>query len=365
MLALIAFICTYGTTRIAHSKNHYNQVKTVRYLLPFACIVFGLENLFLALKSFFLEPVLDDNSFSSQIVYYILLVLQTTEIPILLLVTFDICYLIHKRRSVNFCGLFFDEGHRVIRVPSRIRGALTRNSVRILSFTLLVFGLAVNFGIGIGEDKMSPLAGKTGWLELFAAGIEVKTERYLLLSFFPEAVLIIGSLYWSAILWRYGSSSSMVVHSTCCNPWCYLFFASLVNLATQCFPGQYYPLTLNIGNIVYVFCILLLLREVDKDMDKTEDFSDFLKQMKGIRNDCEIENKNDENDLDDPMEEESIEMQQTSDINVEIQNNMEEGFLQVSKEPDVIDLDRTVRTSGKSPNASIKNTEAASEPNQN
>jgi len=107
------------------------------------------------------------------------------------------------------------------------------------------------------------------------------------------------------------------------------------------------------------------LREVDKDMDKTEDFSDFLKQMKGIRNDCEIENKNDENDLDDPMEEESIEMQQTSDINVEIQNNMEEGFLQVSKEPDVIDLDRTVRTSGKSPNASIKNTEAASEPNQN
>ena len=53
--------------------------------------------------------------FCSRICYcslHICSIFRPFEVPILLIVIFEITYLVHKRRSVNFCAMYFDEGVR-------------------------------------------------------------------------------------------------------------------------------------------------------------------------------------------------------------------------------------------------------------
>jgi hypothetical protein len=133
---------------------------------------------------------------------------RTFEVPILLIVVFEITYLVHKRRSVNFCGMYFDEGVRVNNTA--FMSFMLRNSIRTLAAVLLVMGLIVNFNLLIVQE---PLAGKAGWTSLAE---EDWQNIHLLLSLIPTAVLTLVSFYLSIILWRYGTESSMIVHSSMC-----------------------------------------------------------------------------------------------------------------------------------------------------
>lgn len=343
ILVVIASMCAFGTARIAHSKHHYHQVRTVRYLLPLVCIIFAVENLFLASKKWFFNSEFNENNIYQKVLIYILFVLQATGVPILLLVIFDVCYLIHKRRSVNFCGMFFDEGHRVIRVSSVMRSAVCRNLIRIVAFALFVSGLVINFG----DSDQIKQAGKTGWFKLFEKNFKAYEEPYLILSFVPEGVLILCSLYLGAILWRYGSASSIVVHSSFFNPWCYLFFASIINICTQFFSLGIYPLTSNIGYIVFIISILMLLIEIDKDMDHAEDFANFLSQIKKLpEEDIDYENNHDDRDIQ-PGDENKDKENSPNDTNIEMGNipdNLKEGTEMISNE----EMDKTLRASGNS-----------------
>jgi hypothetical protein len=60
-------------------------------------------------------------------------VIGPSAIPILLDVLYEVCYLVHKRRSVNFFGLEFDQGHRVKILSSTTRSFVLRNFIRVLS----------------------------------------------------------------------------------------------------------------------------------------------------------------------------------------------------------------------------------------
>lgn len=345
ILVVIALVIAYGTARIAHSKDHYHQVRAVRYLLPIVCIIFAAENLFMACKTVFFESEWDENNKVQKFFIFFLLFLQTTQVPLLLLVTFDVCYFIHKRRSVNFCGMFFDEGHRVIRVSSVMRGTLWRNLIRIIALMLLISGLVVNFARWLGIEGLDQ-AGKTGLLALFKQGINAyNDEPYLIMSLVPEAVLILCSLYLGAILWKYGSSSSMVVHSSFFTPWCSLFIASIINLIAQLFESDIYPLTSNIGYIVYIFSILMLLIEIDKDMDHAEDFANFLRQIKKMPEE-DINHEKDDDNKDKPLGDEIENRENCArDIDIEmdnIPNNFEEGKKMMGNE----ELDKTLKTSG-------------------
>lgn len=210
ILSVIALLCFVQTAALAHAKNHYRHTNTVRYLLPFVCLVVSIENLGMALSRFLLPKSESDNdgdigSDRTQVQFVIIQVLtalQTTEVPILLLTTFEVCYLIHKRRSVNFCGMFFDEGHRVILVSSVVRSFVLRNLFRMLALILLATGIIVNFSLGIDDDQVSELAGKAGWFAVIEVFPNARDEAYLVLSLIPEAVLTICSLYLSIVLWR-------------------------------------------------------------------------------------------------------------------------------------------------------------------
>jgi hypothetical protein len=88
------------------------------------------------------------------------------EVPILLVVIFEITYLVHKRRSVNFCGMYFDEGVRVNNTA--FMSCMLRNSIRSLATVLLAMGLIVNFDLfsseNIAEGTIDMLAG-TGFID--------------------------------------------------------------------------------------------------------------------------------------------------------------------------------------------------------
>ena len=56
---------------------------------------------------------------------------------------FEITYLVHKRRSVNFCLMYFDEGVRVRNTA--FMSFMLRNSIRALATALLVLGLIADF----------------------------------------------------------------------------------------------------------------------------------------------------------------------------------------------------------------------------
>jgi len=187
------------------------------------------------------------------------------------MVIFELTYLVHKRRSVNFCGMYFDEGARV--ESTAYTGWVLRNSIRALSTILAVLGLMVNFDVIQRNTEVDKLAGTAGWWSLSFDDLDGQLP--LLLSLIPELVLIIVAFYLSIMLWRYGTESSMVVHSSICNPWFYAFFGTLAMGIGQLF-GELYTFMSNLGVLIFIITILLLMVEVDKDMVATNDIACFL-----------------------------------------------------------------------------------------
>lgn len=78
---------------------------------------------------------------------------------------------------------------------------------------------------------------------------------------------------------RYGSNSSMVVHSSCANPWFFPMFGTIALSIGQLFYERWYSLTSNLGLLIYTITLLVLMKEIDKDIVRTAEFTDFLKQV--------------------------------------------------------------------------------------
>ena len=201
-------------------------------------------------------------------------VLQAFEVPILLIVMFEVTYLIHKRRSVNFCGMYFDEGRRLNNTQAM--SCMLRNSIRSLATVLLAMGLLVNFDFIQSDTRVDELAGRAGWWTLFREKGTFEQKLQLLLSLVPIAVLVLVSFYLSTMLWRYGTSSSMIVHSSICNPWFYCFFGTLAMAVGQLFSEQLYPVMSNTGILIFIITIEAVMVEVDKDIVAIENEASFL-----------------------------------------------------------------------------------------
>lgn len=78
---------------------------------------------------------------------------------------FEITYLVHKKRSVNFCGMYFDEGVRVNNTA--FMSCMLRNSIRSLATVLLVMGLVVNFDLFSSETLVEGKLAGTVSLNFF------------------------------------------------------------------------------------------------------------------------------------------------------------------------------------------------------
>lgn len=270
--AMLSLYCGMRAARVANTKSHYKSLFLVRYFFPYCAFVLVIENIVLACSR-----LLKNSGNAGNVILSIVNVLLATVDPILLIVTFELCYLVHKRRSVNFCGMIFDRGQRVRIFPSSwIRSFLLRNFMRILATLLFVLSLCVQFNV-ISPDNEE--TGRAGWIQWFQSVLPFDEKKQWFLSLLPTGVLCLCNFYMSIIIWRYGSSSSMVVHSSCFNPWFSLFFGTLALSAGELFSINTYLITSNIGVIIFFCSIILLLKEVDKEMAVADDFDDFLRQV--------------------------------------------------------------------------------------
>ena len=87
-------------------------------------------------------------------------------VPTLIMVTFEMAYIVHKKRSVNFCGIQFDEGRRV---KVGLKSWFLRNAVAGISFALIVTGMVVNLDM-VHTSHVDDTAGNVGLLKVFEGG---------------------------------------------------------------------------------------------------------------------------------------------------------------------------------------------------
>ncbi|KAL9179898.1 hypothetical protein ACHAXT_007868 [Thalassiosira profunda] len=278
VLCAVSVFCAGWAVHLGRSRFHYHSFFSVRVLFPLALFILALENAALATSGLFysqLEKEGDGENYESFVFYDVVFVLQAFEVPILLIVIFEITYLVHKRRSVNFCGMSFDEGVRV--KNTAFMSCMLRNCIRALATVLLVMGLIVNLDLLQSGTPVDELAGRAGWWAL--GGEDWDGKVHLLLSLIPTAILILVSFYLSIMLWRYGTESSMVVHSSIANPWFYPMFGTVAMAVGQLFGEELYTVMSNTGVLIFIITILLLMAEVDKDIVATNDVASFLVQV--------------------------------------------------------------------------------------
>lgn len=253
----------------------------VRFLFPISCLFCCAENITLALSTYFIEH--PQENITRHPILIVLFVVQAIQVPIYLVTIFELTYLIHKRRSVHFLGMYFDEG----RLGRRVKGVfstpfksfLARNFIRMLSTVLFATGVIVNFDIILPNiQTVGDLAGKTGWWRLVEP-LETNELVSILMSLIPAAILITCSFVLSTALWRYGTSTSMIVHSSFLNPWFAPFFGTLTLAAGQCFTSKAFAVASNFGLLVYTITLILLMRQIDRDIVSFAEFSDFLHQV--------------------------------------------------------------------------------------
>jgi hypothetical protein len=60
------------------------------------------------------------------------------------------------------------------------------------------------------------------------------------------------------------------------NPWFAPFFGTLGLTGGQFFGEEWYPVTSNLGFLIWIVSILLLMTEIDKDMVASEELTDYL-----------------------------------------------------------------------------------------
>jgi hypothetical protein len=172
---------------------------------------------------------------------------------------------------VKFCGIQFDEGRRV---KTTYKSWLLRNFVGIIAGCLIGIGVVVNFDL-VHIRHIDPEAGNVSWLELFESEKTIEEDVHKVLGVLPTALLILANFYFAAVMWRYGSNSSMIIHSSYLNPWVSQLVGTIGLVAGQ-FPKEDFKITSNAGEALLVMTIIFLMHEVDKDMNAANEFVDFL-----------------------------------------------------------------------------------------
>lgn len=249
------------------SRKHLFDRYSLKILFPWASFVQVLENATLSLD----VSGQDIPSWWAYVVY----ALQATVPPSLLLSTFDVTYSIHKTRSIQFCGVY--DGHTRTKDP--IRSCLLKTAMRAIAVCLLAIGIVVNFNV---VEPSNTVAGRVGWYYIIT---EAWTDDHLhvLLGVIPIGVASLFSFYFSIALWRYGTTYSMVVHASPCNPWFSPFFGTMALCGCQFFGPKWFPLLSNLGIFVFVESVLLMFMEVNKDMEAANDLRNFLDAIDGRR----------------------------------------------------------------------------------
>jgi hypothetical protein len=225
---------------------------------PFICFCLVFDNVVMATTG------IDRRRDSTQA----MLAFHACVTPLLLLVCYELAYLVHKQKSVNFCGISFESGHR-----QRHPGA------RDWLSTLLRFAVWL---IGAGLLALNLLAAYRWSADLNGATVSSIYElqgdstAHAVFAVLPALVLVALSLYIGLQLWNYGTFYSFMVHATMFNPWIWMLVGSLSLLAGYLLPSPLYEVSSHAGELVMMASIVRMFREVHHDMQQGQQMRNFI-----------------------------------------------------------------------------------------
>ncbi|KAJ0399346.1 hypothetical protein P43SY_001535 [Pythium insidiosum] len=178
-----------------------------------------------------------------------MLAFHACVVPLILVVCYELAYLVHKQKSVNFCGISFESGHRRI-LGRNALSTCQRFAVWLIGLALLVLNLITAYRWSDEDVEIQSL------YELHGG-----STTHAVLSVLPALVLVALSLYIGLQLWNYGTFYSYMVHATCFNPWIWMLVGSASLLAGYLMPTSVYALTSNAGELVMLATIVRMFRE--------------------------------------------------------------------------------------------------------
>jgi hypothetical protein len=154
-------------------------------------------------------------------------VLAAFSVPLRLLASFELAYVVRKKRSSNFFCMTFDQGHRK---KEGTCSSLVRYSVWLVAFLLIFVSTIAN-----AEHILAPSGRSYSSTTRFSSKT-LDPSRYAVtftLSDFvdvvPEAMSVAFLFFVGLSLWRYGTAQSMDVSATAINKW-FMLTAATVSL---------------------------------------------------------------------------------------------------------------------------------------
>ncbi|RLN81037.1 hypothetical protein BBJ28_00007285 [Nothophytophthora sp. Chile5] len=238
-------------------------------LQPFICFSLVFDNAIMATTG------IDRRRASTQA----MLAFHACVTPMLLLVCYELAYLVHKHKSVNFCGISFESGHRdrgsscdAVGASSRLvkrrqwlSGCL-RLAVWLVGCGLLALNLLVAYR---WSSDLTPEI--TSIYEL-----QGDSTAHTVCAVLPALVLVALALYIGLQLWNYGTNYSYMVHATCFNPWIWMLVGAVALLVGYLLPSPIYSLSSNGGELAMMATIVRMFREVHHDMQQGVQFGEFI-----------------------------------------------------------------------------------------
>lgn len=238
----------------------YRRLRALTLLLsllvqPFVCVCVVFHNVVLATTG------IDRRRASTQA----MLAFHACVTPMLLIVCYELAYLVHRQKAVNFCGISFESGPRQ-RARSKRLSAMLRAGVWLVACVLLALNLLAAYR---WTSDLTPRVRSIYELQGDATA-------HAIFAVLPALVLVALALYLGLQLWNYGTFYSYMVHATCFNPWIWMLVGSVSLLAGYLLPSPVYEVSSNAGELVMLASIVRMFREVHHDMQQGQQMRNFI-----------------------------------------------------------------------------------------
>jgi hypothetical protein len=275
VIALINFCMAIITIKLSRRTRELYEWNAVRLVIPGLFFFLGLESGTLAF---------DYANFQIWRQWAIAIyMLESTCAPGIFISTFATTFLAYRTRSIPFCMVYRGPGRSHTNPMSggddddEERQALIRPAtmvvlMRMFSLGILILSFVVNFDV---VWEAPDLAGRTGWWTVIQDPWQEGSD-HIFYSLLPMALTSLSCLYFSLLLWRYGSEFSMIVYPSSINPWMFTFFGSICMIVGQFFGPYLFPILSNAGILIYMMTLLRVLYEVRHDMLQAGDLGQFL-----------------------------------------------------------------------------------------
>lgn len=242
---------------------------TAAFLLtPFICFSLVFDNAIMATTG------IDRRRASTQA----MLAFHACVTPMLLLVCYEVAYVVHKHKAVNFCGIAFDSGHRTRGSSGATAGPSSGTRRRCgLSTCLRLLVWLTSCGLLVLNLVMAYhwTTNRTPEVSSFY-DLQGDTWAHVVCTILPTLALVALALYVGIRLWNYGTNYSYRVHATCFNPWIYMLLGTVFLLIGYMMPSPLYALSSNAGEVLMMAAIVRMFREVHHDMQQGLQFGDFI-----------------------------------------------------------------------------------------